>query len=69
LYWLGPILGALIAVGFYKTIKILEYETANPGQDDDGIPFYRVVANHHHHHRPQRSNSVTSLTPFAHAGA
>ncbi len=28
-------LGSLIAVGFYKFIKALEYETANPGQDLD----------------------------------
>ncbi|KAI9703182.1 MAG: hypothetical protein M1836_007747 [Candelina mexicana] len=35
IYWLGPVLGALIAVGFYKFIKKLEYETANPGQDLD----------------------------------
>lgn len=35
IYWLGPFLGSLIAAGFYKFIKILEYETANPGQDMD----------------------------------
>ncbi|CAN9395627.1 unnamed protein product [Alternaria sp. RS040] len=35
IYWLGPILGSVIAAGFYKFIKILEYETANPGQDMD----------------------------------
>lgn len=35
IYWLGPILGALLAAGFYKFIKMLEYETANPGQDFD----------------------------------
>ena len=33
IYWLGPALGALIAVGFYRFCKVLEYETANPGQD------------------------------------
>ena len=32
---MGPILGALLAAGFYKFIKVLEYETANPGQDAD----------------------------------
>lgn len=32
-YWVGPILGALVAAGFYKFIKMLEYETANPDQD------------------------------------
>src|ERR1700761_7706265 len=33
IYWLGPALGSLIAVGFYRFVKMLEYETANPGQD------------------------------------
>lgn len=33
IYWVGPILGALLASAFYKFIKMLEYETANPGQD------------------------------------
>lgn len=33
IYWLGPALGALVAVGFYRFVKTLEYETANPGQD------------------------------------
>jgi hypothetical protein len=33
IYWLGPALGAVLAVGFYRFVKLLEYETANPGQD------------------------------------
>lgn len=33
IYWLGPALGACLAVGLYRFIKTLEYETANPGQD------------------------------------
>ncbi|KAF2142129.1 uncharacterized protein K452DRAFT_227478, partial [Aplosporella prunicola CBS 121167] len=33
IYWLGPILGSIVAAGFYKFIKMLEYETANPDQD------------------------------------
>jgi aquaporin rerated protein, other eukaryote len=32
----GPTLGAILASGFYKFIKVLEYETANPAQDTDG---------------------------------
>ncbi|KAF2770706.1 aquaporin-like protein [Teratosphaeria nubilosa] len=33
IYWVGPGLGAVCCVGFYKFIKMLEYEFANPGQD------------------------------------
>ena len=35
IYWLGPVLGSLLAAAIYKIMKILEYETANPGQDLD----------------------------------
>ncbi|KAF2713666.1 aquaporin-like protein [Pleomassaria siparia CBS 279.74] len=35
IYWVGPALGAIMAVCFYQFIKMLEYEVANPGQDDD----------------------------------
>jgi aquaporin related protein len=27
IYWLGPALGATIAAGFYKLLKVLQYET------------------------------------------
>lgn len=33
LYWVGPLLGAFIAAMLYQLLKLLEYETANPGQD------------------------------------
>lgn len=36
IYWVGPILGALLASGFYMFIKALEYETVNPDQDGQG---------------------------------
>lgn len=35
IYWLGPALGSVLAVIFYRLIKYFEYETANPGQDFD----------------------------------
>ncbi|KAK5637168.1 hypothetical protein RRF57_012881 [Xylaria bambusicola] len=34
IYYVGPIIGALLASGFYVTVKALEYETVNPGADD-----------------------------------
>lgn len=30
---MGPALGSCLAVAFYRFIKMLEFETANPGQD------------------------------------
>lgn len=36
IYWVGPILGSLLASGFYMFIKALEYETVNPEQDATG---------------------------------
>lgn len=37
IYWVGPFLGSFIAFGIWKLFKVLKYETANPGQDDDGL--------------------------------
>lgn len=36
IYWVGPLLGALLAVLLYRLLKLLEYETANPDADGDG---------------------------------
>ena len=33
IYWAGPAVGAVLAAGLYKFLKILDYERANPGQD------------------------------------
>lgn len=35
IYWVGPLIGCIFAIAFYKFIKTLEYEMANPGQDGD----------------------------------
>jgi len=36
IYWLGPLLGALLASVCYRLFQMMDYYTANPGQDDDG---------------------------------
>ncbi|EXJ74531.1 uncharacterized protein A1O5_02827 [Cladophialophora psammophila CBS 110553] len=33
IYWFGPIMGALLAAGYYHFVKYFRYEEANPGQD------------------------------------
>lgn len=35
IYWVGPILAALITGMFYRLMKWADYETANPGQDSE----------------------------------
>ncbi|KAJ9615163.1 hypothetical protein H2200_001237 [Cladophialophora chaetospira] len=33
IYWFGPIMGALLAAGYYMLVKYFNYEEVNPGQD------------------------------------
>ncbi|EKJ69866.1 hypothetical protein NXS19_000988 [Fusarium pseudograminearum] len=44
IYYIGPFMGSLLAFGCYKIFKVLEYQTANPGQDDDDLD----KSGHHH---------------------
>lgn len=37
IYWLGPFMGAFLAFAVYSTFKWLEYQNANPGQDNDDL--------------------------------
>ena len=39
-------MGVLIAIAFYKFIKVLEYEMANPGQDGDDLNDPTKNSNH-----------------------
>ncbi|KAK3613246.1 hypothetical protein LTR22_028233 [Elasticomyces elasticus] len=42
----GPLLGALVASGYYHFVKFFSYEDANPGQDSSGGGF---GGSHHSH--------------------
>jgi len=44
IYWVGPLLGAILAVAVHKLLKFLQYQTANWGQDEDGLDVYRIVS-------------------------
>lgn len=37
--WIGPLLGGLIAAGYFGFVKFFNYEEANPGQDSAGRDF------------------------------
>lgn len=37
--WIGPLLGGLIAAGYFRFVKFFNYEEANPGQDSAGRDF------------------------------
>lgn len=43
IYFIGPTLGASVSAGIYTLMKALGYQTANPGQDGDGMEYYRLV--------------------------
>lgn len=43
IYWLGPCLGGVIAAVFYHLVKVLEYETANPGADFNELEMNRFA--------------------------
>jgi aquaporin related protein len=76
IYWIGPLVGALLASGFYAMLRSLEYQTVLPNQDADkaaaSAPIEPVVARsassdvekpHHQRRRSLSSSSTLSLTP------
>lgn len=52
IYWFGPLMGTLLAWGMYRTVKSVEYQTVNPGQDFDD----------HEVHTPLLTLSIHILT-------
>lgn len=39
IYWLGPFMGSMFTAGYYRLIKLFNYEEANPDQDSTGEDF------------------------------
>jgi aquaporin rerated protein, other eukaryote len=45
IYWLGPLMGAVVASGLYLLLKACRYQGANPGQDDSTDEADRQLIN------------------------
>lgn len=43
IFFVAPCLGAVLAASAYLLLKAMGYESANPGQDDDGLSTFRIV--------------------------
>ncbi|KAM0281450.1 hypothetical protein ACHAQH_003479 [Verticillium albo-atrum] len=50
IYWLGPVMGSLLASGFYLLLKAMQYQECNPGQDSCGADPERQEERHAEHH-------------------
>lgn len=59
IYWVGPVLGALLASVFYMFIKALEYETVNNVAD----PKKALGEKFNHQNRKERSATHESTEP------
>ncbi|KAK3489596.1 aquaporin-like protein [Neurospora hispaniola] len=59
IYWLGPVLGALLACGFYKLLQALRYHDLNPGADGDGRGDLEGAR---HAHQDGLKHTPTNLT-------
>ncbi|KAK4227380.1 putative aquaporin [Podospora fimiseda] len=42
IYFVGPILGSLLASGFYALLKYLRWKECNPGQDSDDLEKFQL---------------------------
>jgi aquaporin related protein len=67
IYWVGPFIGSLLAIGFYKFIKMLEYEMANPGQDGDDVNDPTKNPNHEVREK-QRATTAKVLESLGYPG-
>jgi hypothetical protein len=65
IYWLGPLLGALVSAGFFHALQFLHWEQCNPGQDYDDLETQMLNPN-----KPtQRPNIAHAAFPSRESGA
>jgi len=72
IYVVGPLLGALLASGFYALITQLHWQTCNPGQDADGLEAPPVLLKESEvdpKHLHQRAVSEATAASYGQAGA
>jgi len=43
IYWIGPLLGSLVATAFFYLLEAFDWKTANPGQDWDDLEVQMVT--------------------------
>jgi len=52
IYWIGPLVGALLAAALYKLVKSLEYERANPDAEAQPVTGHTD----HEEHKPSETS-------------
>jgi hypothetical protein len=58
IYWVGPILGALVASVFYLLIKALEYESVNADSDPKKVLREKFDLERGHHLETKEEQNV-----------
>ncbi|KAG2416528.1 hypothetical protein HFD88_007743 [Aspergillus terreus] len=60
IYWVGPLLGSLLACGFFGLLSLFEYHTVNPGQDFNEWEVKMGSGSWDSMHRPSAQLSETT---------
>ncbi|TWU70573.1 hypothetical protein ED733_001327, partial [Metarhizium rileyi] len=66
IYWVGPLMGSLLAYAVYAILKWLEYQSANPGQDDGDVekamPAITTTSTTAQHQKPGHRSSPSEAS-------